>query len=187
LPERALFGVSPNSAAPAAGGCYFTGDPMNKRLRQILCDLDFYIAGTVLAALILFTFFGVIMRYFINRPIIWGEEFQLFCIIIIIFFGAGVGFRTGSHVAIDIVVDRFPWKLQRIFEYVIYAITMAVFIYFALQSAAFVRQMYVTKRSTDILNIPHFFTYSAFPLGCILMMVNYTVAMYRKLFGKEKT
>jgi TRAP-type C4-dicarboxylate transport system permease small subunit len=160
---------------------------MNKRLRQVLRDLDFYIAGTVLAALILFTFVGVIMRYFIGRPVIWGEEFQLFCIIIIIFFGAGAGFRTGSHVAIDIVVDRFPPKVQRIFEFIIYAITMLVFIYFVLQSSAFVRQMYATKRSTDILNIPSFLTYSAFPLGCILMMVNYTAAVYRKLFGKEKT
>ncbi|MDR1249736.1 MAG: TRAP transporter small permease [Treponema sp.] len=159
---------------------------MNKRLRRILGDLDFYIAGTVLAALILFTFFGVIMRYFINRPVIWGEEFQLFCIIIIVFFGAGAGFRTGSHVAIDFVVDLFPRKAQRVFEVIIYVITMLVFIYFALQSAVFVRQMYATKRSTDILNIPYFLTYSAFPLGCVLMMVNYTVVVYRKLFGKEE-
>ena len=160
---------------------------MNKRLRKILCDLDFYIAGTVLAALILFTFFGVVMRYFIHRPIIWGEEFQLFCIIIIVFFGAGAGFRTGSHVAIDIVVDRFPRKVQRIFEFFIYAVTIAVLIYFALQSTAFVRQMYATKRSTNILNIPFFLTYSTFPLGCLLMIVNYTMVVYRKLFGKEET
>jgi TRAP-type C4-dicarboxylate transport system permease small subunit len=159
---------------------------MNKRLCQFLGNLDFFIAGTVLAALILFTFCGVIMRYFIGRPVIWGEEFQLFCIIIIVFFGAGAGFRTGSHVAIDIVVDRLPRKVQRIFECIIYVITMLVFIYFALQSAAFARQMYVTKRSTDILNIPYYLTYSAFPLGCVLMMVNYTTAVYRKLFGKEK-
>jgi TRAP-type C4-dicarboxylate transport system permease small subunit len=158
---------------------------MNKRLRQVIRDLDFYIAGTVLAALILFTFFSVVMRYFIGRPVIWGEEFQLFCIIIIIFTGAGAGFRTGSHVAIDIVVDRLPRKAQRIFEVFIYVVTMLVFIYFAVQSAAFVRQMYTAKRATNILNIPYFLTYSAFPLGCVLMMVNYTVVVYRKLFGKE--
>jgi TRAP-type C4-dicarboxylate transport system permease small subunit len=159
---------------------------MNKKLREILGNLDFIIAGTVLAALILFTFLGVIMRYFISRPVIWGEEFQLFCIIIIIFFGAGAGFRTGSHVAIDLVVDRLPRKAQRIFEVIIYVVSMLVFVYFALQSAAFVRQMYATKRSTDILNIPSFLTYSAFPVGCVLMMVNYTASVYRKLFGKEE-
>jgi TRAP-type C4-dicarboxylate transport system permease small subunit len=159
---------------------------MNKRLRQILVNLDLIISCTMLAALVLYTFFGVVMRYFIKRPIIWGEEFQLFCIVFIIFFGAGAGFRTGSHVAIDIVVDRFPRNVQRIFECVIYAITMLVFIYFALQSAAFVRQMYATERSTDILNIPSFLTYSAFPLGCVLMMVNYTATVYRKLSGKEE-
>ncbi|MDR2738652.1 MAG: TRAP transporter small permease subunit, partial [Treponema sp.] len=64
---------------------------MNKRWRQILGNLDFIISGTVLAVLILYTFFGVVMRYFIRKPIIWGEEFQLFCIVIIVFFGAGAG------------------------------------------------------------------------------------------------
>ena len=159
---------------------------MNKRWRQILANLDFIISGTMLAALILYTFLGVVMRYLIRKPIIWGEEFQLFCIVIIVFFGAGAGFRTGSHVAIDIVVDRFPEKAQKIFECVIYVISVGVFIYFALQSAAFVRQMYTTKRTTDILDIPHFITYSAFPLGCALMIVNYTLVEFRKHFGKEE-
>ncbi|MDR2445321.1 MAG: TRAP transporter small permease [Spirochaetaceae bacterium] len=159
---------------------------MNKRWREILVNLDFIISGTMLAVLILYTFFGVIMRYFIRKPIIWGEEFQLFCIVIIVFFGAGAGFRTGSHVAIDIVVDRFPPKLQKIFEWLIYVISMGVFIYFTLQSAAFVRQMYATRRTTDILDIPHFITYSAFPLGCVFMMVNYTLTVLRKRFVKEK-
>ncbi|MDR3160313.1 MAG: TRAP transporter small permease [Spirochaetaceae bacterium] len=159
---------------------------MNKRLRQVLVNLDFVISGTMLAVLVLYTFFGVIMRYFFNRPVLWGEELQLFCIVIIVFFGAGAAFRTGSHVAIDIVVDRFPRKLQYVFEFFIYAISMMVFIYFALQSASFVRQMYVTKRTTDILNIPFFLTYSAFPLGCVLMMVNYTLTVYRRIFGKEE-
>ena len=154
-------------------------------LRKILAKLyniDIIIAGFVLGSLILYTFFAVIMRYFINRPIYWGEEFQLICIIIIVFFGAGAGFRTGSHIAIDFLVDLFPWKVQKFITVIIYSVSVVVMIYFFIQSSAFVRQMFITKRITDILRIPFYLIYSAFPIGCALIIVNYTLVTYTKYF-----
>lgn len=158
---------------------------MKKSLLFRLLNVDLVISGTALSVLIIYTFLGVIMRYFVKKPVIWGEEFQLFCIVIIVFFGAGAGFRAGSHVAIDIIVDRFPRPVRRAFGIFIYLATMGIFIYFGLQSAALVRQMLVTGRTTDILDIPFFVTYSAFPIGCVLMMLNYTITVFSKVFGGE--
>ena len=73
-----------------------------KALEKIL-NLDYIIAGIALSVLIIVTFGGVIMRYFLGNPIIWGEEVQLFCFVWTVFFGAGAAFRTGSHVAIDVI------------------------------------------------------------------------------------
>jgi TRAP-type C4-dicarboxylate transport system permease small subunit len=159
---------------------------MSKKPTGIPGNLDLIIAGAALSALILVTFTGVIMRYVVSRPIIWGEEFQLVCIILVVFFGAGAGFRLGSHVAIDIVVDRFPQKARKITEAAIYCVSMVILVYFAVQSANLVRQMYVTGRTTEILDIPYFIVYAAFPLGCILMIGNYSVAFFKK-FKKLKS
>ena len=153
---------------------------MSKKLLSKLSNFDLAIAGTALGALILYTFIGVIMRYFVNRPITWGEEFQLLCIVIIIFFGAGAGFRTGNHVAIDFIVDRFPWKAQRVIVLIMYVISVVVMVYFFIQSSMFVRQMLITRRTTNILRIPFFLIYSAFPFGCFLIIVNNTIATYKK-------
>jgi TRAP-type C4-dicarboxylate transport system permease small subunit len=158
---------------------------MNKKPVEILGNFDLIIAGAALSALIVVTFLGVIMRYVVSRPIIWGEEFQLVCIILVVFFGAGAGFRMGSHVAIDIIVDRFPKKVQRTVEIVIYIISMVILVYFALQSANLVRQMYAIERTTEILDIPYFIVYAAFPLGCILMIVNYSIGYFKKLKNWE--
>ncbi|MDR1904945.1 MAG: TRAP transporter small permease subunit, partial [Treponema sp.] len=103
---------------------------MRKKVLNLLLNLDLALACVMLAALILFTFFAVIMRYIVSRPVIWGEEFQLFCIVIVVFFGAGAGFRLKSHVAIDIVVDFFPKKIQKIFEAVIYVLSVLVIGFF---------------------------------------------------------
>ena len=161
---------------------------MPKKILSNLHNLDLAIAAAALAALISYTFIGVIMRYFINRPITWGEEFQLLSIVIIVFFGAGAGFRTGSHVAIDFIADRFPWKMQRVIVLIMYAISMVIMVYFLIQSSVFVRQMYVTGRITNILRIPFFLIYAAFPIGCFLIIINYSFATWRKYIksgGKE--
>jgi len=159
---------------------------MPKKILAKLGNIDIIISGFILGILILYTFFAVIMRYFINRPVYWGEEFQLICIIIIVFFGAGAGFRTGSHIAIDFLVDFFPIKLQKFIMAIIYLISVVVMIYFFMQSSAFVRQMYNTRRITDILRIPFYLIYSSFPIGCILIIINYTIVTYTKYFKSNK-
>jgi len=159
---------------------------MVKKFLKNLANLDLIIAGTALTCLIFYTFFGVIMRYFVKRPVYWGEEFQLLCMVVIVLFGAGAGFRTGSHIAIDFIVDLFSLKLQKFIIITMYLISMFIIIYFFIQSSAFARQMFLTKRSTNILNIPFSLIYSAFPLGCILIVINYSVVTYVKYF-KPKT
>lgn len=158
---------------------------MGKKFLKKLVNFDLMIAGTALTCLIFYTFFGVIMRYFVKRPVYWGEEFQLLCMVVVVLFGAGAGFRTGSHVAIDFIVDLFSPKLQRFIVVTMYIISMVVIVYFFYQSSVFVRQMFITKRATNILGIPYFLIYSAFPIGCVLIVINYTVVTYLKYFKPE--
>jgi TRAP-type C4-dicarboxylate transport system permease small subunit len=138
------------------------------------------IAGIMLTLLIIFTFFAVIMRYVVNRPITWGEEFQLLSMVMIVFFGAGAGFRLKSHVAIDIVVDLLPRGAQKVIGAVIYALTVIILGYFFVHSASYVRQMFATERVTNILHIPYFLIYASFPISCVLMIVNYSLQTFRK-------
>ena len=153
---------------------------MLKKILSKFRDLDLAIAGITLGALIFYTFIGVVARKFVNRPIYWGEEFQLICIIIIVFFGAGAGFRVGSHVAIDFFIELFPEKVQRAITIFVYLLSVAMMLYFFVQSFVFVRQMFVTKRVTDILHIPFYVIYSAFPIGCALIIFNYSLVTFRK-------
>ena len=150
-------------------------------------NLDLNIAAIVLGALIFFTFFGVIARYFFNRPIYWGEEFQLFCLVIVVFFGAGAGFRAGSHVAIDFVVELLPKKMEKAITIIVYLLSVAIMVYLFIQSSVFVRQMYLTERITNILRIPFFIIYSAFPISCVLIIINYTAVTYFKYVKPDNT
>ena len=148
-------------------------------------SLDFVIAGIALIVLIIITFAGVIMRYAVKKPITWGEEMQLFCFVWAVFFGGGAAFRLGGHVAIDVVVDMFPDKLKKIVEVCIYIVVILVLLYLLKQSSVYVGQMIKTKRTTNILNIPYYIIYGSLPVGCVLMIINYTITMVRDLKGGE--
>lgn len=156
-----------------------------KALEKIL-NLDYIIAGTALSILIIVTFGGVIMRYFVGNPIIWGEEVQLFCFVWTVFFGAGAAFRTGSHVAIDVIVDMFPEKLRKVVEIAGYFVVLGVLIFLLSHSLPLIKQLAATGRTTNILKVPYSFIYSSLPIGCVLMIINYTLFMYKMLKGGDK-
>ncbi|MFT9495713.1 TRAP transporter small permease [Anaerosolibacter sp.] len=153
----------------------------NKALNYLL-NLDLFITGITLVVLIAVTFTGVITRYFLNSPFMWLEEVQLWCFVWIAFFGGGAAFRTHSHVAIDVLVDMFPSSMKKMIEVFIYIVVMGVLAYFMIHGSKLVGQLMRTGRLTNILDIPYPVIYSAFPIGCGLMMINYTIMMAQSMF-----
>ena len=77
---------------------------------------DDQVFAVVLVALVVCTFLGVFARYLFNRPFNWLEEMQLAAMVWISFLMAGVCFRRGGHVAIEIIVDSLPERAQRVIE-----------------------------------------------------------------------
>jgi len=156
----------------------------NKVLNALL-NLDLLIAGISLSVLIVITFLGVIMRYFVNNPFVWQEEVQLWCFVWVVFFGGSVAFRSGSHVAIDIVVDLLPDSLKKVVDILVYFVVMVVLLYLSIHGSNLVIQLASTGRLTNILQVPYSIIYSSLPIGCVLMMMNYTLVTGLSLFSKK--
>ncbi|WP_079494217.1 TRAP transporter small permease [Maledivibacter halophilus] len=157
----------------------------NNKVFKYLMNIDMIIAGFALIILVMITFFGVIMRYFLNNPFVWLQEVQLWCFTWVVFFGGGAAFRSGSHVAIDVLVDHMPAALKKIVEILGYLVSMAVLIYLLFHGKNLVQQLLQTGRVTNILGIPYPIIYGAFPIGCVLMIINYTMVMIKELTNKE--
>lgn len=148
---------------------------MIKKLIWFLKNLDIFISGLALAAIVLLTFAGVFMRYVVGKPFSWLEEVQKMLIVWSVFFAAGAAFRTKNHVAIDMVVTHFPDTLRYIAETIVYLAVMATFVYLFIRSGGMVVQLAGTGRVTNILRIPYKYIYLALPIGAVLMAVSYTI------------
>lgn len=151
-----------------------------------LLNIDLVISGMAFIILVFITFMGVIYRYALSNPIIWLEEVQLVCMVFIVYFGISSAVRSGSHVAIDMVVDRFPENTRRIIEIIIWCIIMIVLGYLFIQSRKIVLQMFQRDRATNILKIPYWLVYGSVPAGCILTMINFSIEYYHRTFNRKK-
>ncbi len=145
-----------------------------RKLMDILVKLEIAAASVILTALILCTFSGAIMRYCFNHPYTWEEEFQLACMVWITFLGAPAAFHTKSHVAIEILVDMFPQKLQQVMDVLIAVAVWVILLYFFFRSVDFIAVIASTHRSTPMLKIPYAWIYGIAPVSAVLMLVSYT-------------
>lgn len=165
------------------GSC--KGSWIRKPWARLLCNLDLFIATAALIVLTLVTSVGVFKRYVLQDPILWQEEISAFCQVWMIYMGASVAFRSGSHVAIEMLIDALPPKAQRFFGYVIDLIVLFVLAFLCVKAQAYVAQVFGRSgRPTPILRIPYTYIYGVAPWGCGLMIVSYFASRYAPAFIK---
>lgn len=153
---------------------------------SFLGNLDILVAAVVLAVLVVLTFLGVIWRYVLSAPFTWLEEVQMACMVWIVFAAGGSAFRTGNHVAIEMVVDLMPKKLQRIVEILISIVVVVVIGYLFYQSLGFIQMFLKSGRSTSMLKIPYWLIYGIAPVSFILMIISYFYSLFTGVKSEAK-
>ena len=148
------------------------------RAVSILMNLDIAIASVILAVLIVLTFAGVIWRYIFSNPFTWLEEVQTSCMVWIVFAAAGAAFRTGNHVAIEMIVDMMPQKVQKIMVIVIG--------YLFVQSIGFIQVFIKSGRSTSMLKIPFAGVYGIAIVSYIDMILSYFYSVIKGVKSEAK-
>ncbi len=154
-----------------------------KWIERIL-SVDLVVAIFCLSVLVLLTFSGAIARYFFKSPFYWQEEVQQGLIVWTIFCGCSYGFRKGSHICVDMLVDKFPAKWQNIMAWFGYACTLAALGFFLVQSAKLNLQFITTGKLTTTLRIPQWISYSMATIGTFWMTISATYNMVKKFILK---
>lgn len=156
------------------------------KLRSFFGDLDVWVASAVLVILVVLTFLGVIWRRAFGAPFTWLEEVQLACMVWIVFAAGGAAFRYGNHVAIEMVVDMMPAKVQKICEILISVVVVAVLAYLLWQSIGFIGVFAKSGRSTPMLHIPYMLIYGIAPVSFVLMGVSWFYALFTGVKSEAK-
>ncbi|MBO6258316.1 MAG: TRAP transporter small permease [Succinivibrio sp.] len=139
--------------------------------KDILVNLDLCCAGLALCVLVIVSFSTVVSRYIFDSPFMWSEEIQILCFMWISFLGAGVAFRYGSHVSIEVIVDLLPKAVRRYVELLIGLFVTVLLIYIWWLSIIYVAQSVELEKVTTILEIPDWVLCSSLTLGLTSMVL----------------
>jgi len=79
-----------------------------RRALQGSMGLD-YTCGVLLIVMTVVCFFQVVGRYLLLiQAIGWAEEFSRLCFVWAVFLGAAVAVQRGTHLGVEVLIERFP-------------------------------------------------------------------------------
>jgi TRAP-type C4-dicarboxylate transport system permease small subunit len=125
------------------------------------------IAGIVLVFMAGITFLDVVLRYF-KRPIVGTYEIVSFLGVVVVAMALPRASLMGSHVFVDIVVDRIPeaWrKVFRVFTRLLVFLLFAIAIFYFIAQA---RALMATRTVTMTLKVPFYPVVFALAASCVV-------------------
>lgn len=130
-----------------------------------------------LSALVVLSNWAVFQRYVLSRPLHFAEEMSVFLFLWIIMLGAIAAEKEDRHLTISVLVDALPAKITKVLDIVLSVVSIGVLLFAA--KVGLDLAMASQTRVTQILRIPYFWIYIAFPIGC----VGIAIFTAHRLFG----
>ncbi len=148
---------------------------------KFLDHLEEWLIASLIAAATLLIFVAVIHRYAAGWPIpgvqdwllslnlSWAQELCIYMFIWMAKFGAAYGVRTGIHVGVDVLINRLPDNVRRV--YVLFGLLAGAFftIIVGTLGANYVWSIGHTDQTSADLEVPLWIVYLCIPLGSYLM------------------
>jgi len=85
-----------------------------------------YVAGVVLAFMMLLTFFDVIGRSLFNSPIIGSVEILTLAMGLLIYLGVGQTTIKGNHIRVDVLTRLLPKKSQHYLDVIVHILGLLI-------------------------------------------------------------
>ena len=123
-----------------------------------------------LAALALVVFTQVVFRYVLQLPLFWTEETARYCLVWASLLGGGVALYRGQHIAVTVVVDRFPQNLRKLAARLTQLSITAIVVVILLGGIDLV--MITQRQISPALRIPMSYPYMALPTGASIMLIH---------------
>ncbi len=127
------------------------------------------VLGIVLILSVLLNFANVIGRKFLAAPIIGAEEVMSFLMITLVFLGAGVVAYDGTHINMEILIDRFPPRLRSAFKAFAHIAAIGIAAALVVLGVPIVRHLMQFDERSQAANVPLFIPQAMIPIGLTLL------------------
>ena len=161
--------------------------PSTRKKKRSLSTYLSYIGNAALAFMMLLTTTDVLGRYFFNSPVLGAYEITEYLMLIMVFSYLALAQSQKAHINVDIVFNRLPAWLQRIFERFNHIVCLLVMILVTWKSAQRIAELKSTGEASLLLKIPDYPFAIFLVIGCLVFCIEFFKdAFMRKDAEQEK-
>jgi len=153
---------------------------MENKFDKILIKSIKALVSLLLVFMFIIVIVGIFFRYIINIPIFGTEEFARYIMFYMVMLGSAVAFREEKHPALLFVIQKFPIKFLRVWNFIKDIIIIIILI--IIFKEGYLMAVDEKIMISPALRISFFWVYLAFPIGALLMIFQ-IIANY--IFGKK--
>jgi len=135
-----------------------------RRVMDALYWLCALAAGAALVAIVIVVPWGVFTRYALHSAASWPEPMAILLSVVLTFFGAAMGVRSGQHMRVTVVRDLLPHAPQIIVDLVAEALLAAVALFMVIWGARLVHATWF-QVIAEFPALSVGFTYLPIPIG----------------------
>lgn len=158
-----------------------------KKITQIIDAVLSRALILLMACLVGAVLWQVISRYIFSSPSSWTEELARFLLIWISLLGAAYAFRSGMHLALDVL----PQKLEGVSAVWLKTFTIVLVVVFSVAvlivgGGSLVQLTWELKQYSAVLGLPMSYVYSVIPVSGLLICFYAIAATSDDSIGKSK-
>jgi TRAP-type C4-dicarboxylate transport system permease small subunit len=127
------------------------------------------VIAVLLVISVLLNFANVIGRKFLASPIVGAEEVMNFLMVAVVFLGAGVVAYDGTHINMEIVIDRFPPRLRDAFRALAQVSAIGIVVVLVSLGIPIVLHLAQFDERSQAANVPLFIPQAIVPIGLTLL------------------
>jgi TRAP-type C4-dicarboxylate transport system permease small subunit len=144
---------------------------------------------TVLLAALGAAMFGIaignaFLRYFLDLPLVWGEEISRYCMVWATLVGVALAYRAGLHVAVTIMADVLPRGVVRGLRIACHVLVLGV-AYLLWRSGTVLSDMLGAIEAPSSGVAMHYI-YAAMPFGAVLLLIEALRHLHADILGRPR-
>ncbi len=149
--------------------------------------LEEMVMAALLAAMTLLTFSQVVLRYVFNSGWVWSLEATTYLFAALVLFGMSYGVRTRAHIAVDILVNRFPKRTRRYISLFAIACCLAYALLMLYGSSVLVQRLYILGNDARDLPLGKWILTATMPVGFLLLGLRFLQSGWKILSENRAT
>lgn len=156
--------------------------PILEKISKLMNHAFIFVAGSFMVAMILITCANIFSRL-VWVPVKGAFELMGFFGAVVTAFALGYTQAKKAHISVDILVNRFPKRVQEIINGINYVVCLIFFILAGWQIVKLANTLRTSDEVTETLRIIYYpFTYGV-AIGCFLLSLVLLVELAKLFFS----